>query len=175
MADGPPVRPYESPTARVVKFPDRSKNCTKRSPPGTPGLAWSVDGVRSSPVERAVEIFALVHFTVIGFSHIFAPRAWVQFYVWLRGKGEPGVFVVGSLSLWFGSIIVAFHNVWSGLPAVLTVMGWAQVGKSALYLVFPRVGLKMLGRVSEDRAHHFIYGGVVSLALAALLGWLVLR
>ena len=127
-------------------------------------------------MERGVQIFALVHFTVIGLSHVFAPRAWVRFFVWLRGKGEAGVFAVGFMTLWFGSIIVAFHNVWSGPPAVLTIIGWAQVFKGALYFIFPSVGLKMLGQVSEERAHHFVYGGVaLLLVMAAVLGWHLLR
>ena len=87
-----------------------------------------------------------------------------------------GVFVMAFLTLWFGSIIVAFHNVWSGLPAVLTFFGWAQVFKGALYFIFPSFGLKMLGLVSEKRAHHFVYGGVaLLLVLAVLLGWHLLR
>ena len=127
-------------------------------------------------MERAVEIFALVQFTVIGLSHVFAPRAWVRFFVWLRDKGEPGVFVLAFITLGFGAIIVSFHNVWSGLPAVLTVMGWAQVLKGALYFIFPSVGLKILGRVSPDKAHHFVIGGVaLLLGPAAVLGWHLLR
>ena len=126
-------------------------------------------------MERAVEIFALVQFTVIGLSHVFAPRAWVRFFVWLRDKGEPGVFVFAFLTLWFGSIIAAFHNVWSGWPAVLTFLGWAQVLKGALYFIFPSFGLKMLGQVSEDRVHHFVIGGVLMLLAVALLGWHLLR
>jgi hypothetical protein len=31
----------------------------------------------------------------------------------------------GFLALWFGTIIVAFHNVWSGLAMVVTLLGWA--------------------------------------------------
>ena len=126
-------------------------------------------------MERAVEIFVLVQFTVIGLSHVLAPRAWVRFYLVLRDQGEPGVFAMAFLTLGFGAIIVAFHNVWSGLPAVVTVIGWAQVFKGALYFIFPSVGLKMFGRVSPDRAREFVYGGVFSLALAAFLGWLWLR
>ena len=127
-------------------------------------------------MENAVVIFALVHFTVIGLSHVFAPRGWVSFFLWLRSKGEAGVFIVGGMSLWFGSIIVAFHNVWTGWATLLTIIGWAQVFKGALYFIFPSFGLKMLGRVSPDKAHHFVIGGVVLLlGLAALLGWHLLR
>lgn len=121
-------------------------------------------------MENAVEIFALVHFTVIGLSHIFAPRAWVQFFIWLRGKGEAGVLAVGFMTLWFGSIIVAFHNVWTGWATLLTIIGWAQVFKGALYFIFPSFGLKMLGRVSEEKSREFVYAGAGLLAvLAALL------
>lgn len=126
-------------------------------------------------MERAVEIFALVQFTVIGLSHLCAPRAWVHFFVWLRSKREPGVFVMAFLTLWFGAIIVSFHNVWSGWPAVLTFIGWAQVFKGALYFIFPSFGLKMLGQVSEERVHHFVIGGGLMLLAVALLGWHLLR
>jgi len=63
---------------------------------------------------------------VIGLSHVAQPRAWVEFFVWLRGKGHAGVFVNGFLSLGFGSFIVAFHNVWNGLPVILTLLGWGK-------------------------------------------------
>ncbi len=65
-------------------------------------------------MERAVEIYAIINFTVIGISHVLRPRAWVDFFELLRQRGEAGVFAVGLLNLVFGSIIVAFHNVWSG-------------------------------------------------------------
>ena len=74
-------------------------------------------------MERAVEVFAAVQFLVIGLSHVFQPRVWVEFFTWLRGKGYAGVFVNGFLSLGFGAFIVAFHNVWTGLPMVLTHTG----------------------------------------------------
>ena len=82
-------------------------------------------------MQNAVELFAIVNFLIIGISHILAPRAWASFFDLLRQKGEPGVFVVAFLSLNFGSIIVAFHNVWSGVAMVLAIPGWAQVLKMA--------------------------------------------
>ena len=68
-------------------------------------------------MERAIQIFAVVNLVVIGLSHVAQPRAWAEFFVALREKGDRGVFVVGFMSLAFGSLIVAFHNVWSGLPS----------------------------------------------------------
>jgi len=123
-------------------------------------------------MEASVQLFAAINFLVIGISHIFAPRAWASFFDLLRQKGEPGVFAVSFLSLLFGSIIVAFHNVWSGLPVVLTLIGWAQVLKALIYFAFPSFGLRRIGTVPPERAHLFVYGGFFSLALAGLCFYL---
>ena len=120
-------------------------------------------------MERAIAIFAIVHLTIIGISHITAPGAWVAFFVKLREQGHRGVFVVGFLSLGFGSIIVAFHQVWSGWPLVLTLLGWAQIVKAGLYFIFPAFGLKKLQRVSPERSRDFIYAGAGLLVIAALI------
>ena len=125
-------------------------------------------------MERATEVFAAVFLLVIGLSHVAQPRAWVDFFVWLRGKGHAGVFVNGFLSLGFGSFIVAFHNVWNGLPVILTLLGWAQVLKGLLSFVAPQVALWGLARVSSERAWHFVVGGALALALSAALWYIVL-
>ena len=125
-------------------------------------------------MEKATEIFAAVFLSVIGLSHIAQPRAWVEFFVWLRGKGHAGVFVNGFLSLGFGSFIVAFHNVWNGLPVILTLLGWAQVLKGLLSFVAPQVALWGLARVSSERAWQFVVGGALALALSAALWYIVL-
>jgi hypothetical protein len=121
-------------------------------------------------VERAIEVFAGVNFLIIGVSHLAQPHAWVDFFIWLRSKGHTGVFVNGFLSLTFGSIIVAFHNVWSGWPMVLTIMGWGQVLKAFLSFVFPQIGLRTMERVSHARAREFMIPGAL---FAVLGGWLV--
>jgi hypothetical protein len=81
------------------------------------------------------------------------------------------VFATAFMSLVFGSIVVAFHNVWSGLPLVLTLVGWAQVIKALIYFAFPAFGLRKLQIPSEERAQLFVVPGVVFLILAALLGY----
>lgn len=119
-------------------------------------------------MERAVEVFAAIHCAVIGLSHIAQAGVWVEFFIWLRGKGRVGVFANGFLSLWFGSVIVAFHNVWEWPAAVLTLLGYAQVIKGLLSFVVPQLGLRSLERVTPERAWMFVPAGAVFLALSAL-------
>jgi hypothetical protein len=80
-------------------------------------------------VERAVEGFTAVCLLGVGLSHVVQPLAWVEFFVWLRGQGRCAVFLEGLLTLNFGALVVAFHNVWVGLPVVLTLIGWGMVLK----------------------------------------------
>lgn len=121
-------------------------------------------------MERAVEIYAIINLTVIGISHVVRPRVWIDFIVVLRERGEAGVFAVAFLNLIFGSIIVAFHNVWLGIPMALTVLGWANVVKALLYFAFPAFGLRKLQFLSHDRANLVVVGGILFLVLAGCLG-----
>ncbi len=122
-------------------------------------------------MERAIEVYAVINFTVIGISHVVRPRAWVEFFVHLRERGEAGVFATAFLSLLFGSLVVAFHNVWSGIPVLLTLVGWAQVVKALVYFTFPAFALRKLQIPSHERAHLFVAPGVLFLLLAAALGY----
>jgi hypothetical protein len=125
-------------------------------------------------MEKAIEIFVALFLSVIGLSHILQSRAWVDFFVLLRGKGYLGVFVNGFLSLSFGSLIVAFHNVWTGLPVLVTLLGWAQVLKGFLSFVAPSVALWGLQRVSHERAWQFVAGGILALGLSAVTWYIAL-
>ena len=122
-------------------------------------------------MERSVEILAIILFAVIGLSHLLQPKAWVGFFVLLRGKGEAGVFVDGFLNLQLAGIVIAFHNVWSGIPMLLTLLGWALLVKSLIRFCVPKIGLKMMERVSEERAWEFQAAGAGLLGVAVLLGY----
>ena len=126
-------------------------------------------------MERATEVFAVLNLAIIGASHIAQPRGWVEFFIFLRERGHAGVFFNGMLSLTFGSILVSFHNVWTGLPMVVTLLGWAQVLKGLLSLVAPSIGLKKMMRVSMERAWEFQAAGVALVLLAALIAWTWIR
>jgi hypothetical protein len=123
---------------------------------------------------HAIELFVAIQTLVIAVSHMAQPRAWVEFFVWLRGKGHAGVFVNGFLSLWFGALIVAFHPVWSGLAMVVTLLGCAQIVKGSVAFILPRVSMRGLARVSLDRRHEFVGAGAALLALSGFCWYLVL-
>jgi len=110
-----------------------------------------------------------VQLVVVGLSHVLRPAVWARFFIRLRERGEPGVFVVGLLTLGYGAFIAAFHNVWDGIPLVLTLYGWFQAIKGVVYLTFPRAGLRALATISEDRRKGFVAAGAFMLLLGALL------
>jgi hypothetical protein len=120
-------------------------------------------------MESAVTKLAIVCFLVTGISHIAQPRAWAEFFIDMRGRGEVGSFQNALLHFPLGAVIVSFHDVWSGLPMVLTLIGWGLVLKSFVYFVFPKHGLRMLGRVSVERSWGFIVAGIFSIGVAGLL------
>src|ERR1051325_1180105 len=120
-------------------------------------------------MEQATEVFAAIAFLVIGLSHLLQPTSWVAFYQALAARGAPGVFLEGFLSLNFGAIIVAFHNVWDGPAILLTVIGLAQLLKGASRFLAPQVGLRVMQRINEERTWYFRAGGVFALMLSALL------
>lgn len=126
-------------------------------------------------MELAVTKVAVICFFVIGVSHIVQPRVWAQFFIDMHSKGEVGSFHNALLHFPLGVLIVSFHNVWQGLPIVLTLIGWGLVLKSFIYFVFPRHGMKMLARISTDRPWESVVAGVFSIGISGLLIFSFLR
>jgi phosphotransferase system glucose/maltose/N-acetylglucosamine-specific IIC component len=120
---------------------------------------------------RSIEILAAIYLGVIGLSHLLQPRAWVQFFILLRAKGEAGAFVDGFLHLLPAGIIIGLHNEWSGLPILLTLLGWALLTKSLLRFCLPKQALTVWARVSLERAWEFQAAGAGILVLVVLLGY----
>lgn len=123
---------------------------------------------------ESVQLFVALQSSVIAVSHIVQPGAWVDFFVWLRGKGHAGVFANGFLALWFGALIVAFHPVWSGPAIVITLIGWAQVLKGAIAFVMPSLSMRGFERVSHERRHEFVIAGFGLAAIGAVCWYVVL-
>jgi len=120
-------------------------------------------------METAVTKLAIICFFITGVSHIAQPRVWARFFMGLHGKGEVGSFLNALLHFPLGVLIVSFHNVWHGLPIVLTLIGWGLVLKSFIYFVFPKLGVQMLARVTVEKSWEFVVAGVFSIVISVLL------
>lgn len=122
-------------------------------------------------MEKNVELFAAVYFVVVGLSHLLQPMAWVEFFAELRARGRSGAFFEGFLSLGLGAFIVAFHDVWSGLPAVLTVVGALLVLKAAVRFCAPELALRVYANMTPARAWRFRAGGAMAIALGIVFAY----
>jgi len=122
-------------------------------------------------MEKSIEVLVIILFGVVGLSHLLQPKAWVEFFILLRGKGEAGAFVDGLLNLPIGAIIVVFHNRWSGIPLALTLVGWCLVIKGLIRFCAPKQALRMIARVSVERSWEFQAAGAMLVAFASLLGY----
>ncbi len=120
-------------------------------------------------MEIAVERLVAVCCLAIGLSHLLQPRAWAELFIRWREQGDVGVFYTALLHFPIGVFIVAFHNVWRGIPLVVTLLGWGWMVKGLLYFCYPKHGRRMLDRVSLERAWEFAIAGAVLLLLAALI------
>jgi hypothetical protein len=122
-------------------------------------------------MQRAVEIFALIHLLPLGVSHILKRKVWAEFFISLSEKGRSGVLFHSFLSLWFGSIIAGFHSVWKGPALVLTLWGWLLLVKACQGFLFPDAALRSLQRVSLDGAWKFIPAGIVYFVVAGFTAY----
>jgi CDP-diglyceride synthetase len=120
-------------------------------------------------METSIQKLAVICFLVIGVSHILQPRVWAQFFIDLRSKGAAGSFINAFIHFPLGVLIVAFHNVWQGIPIILTLIGYSLVLKSLFYFVMPATGLKAMSRVSLEKSWEFVVAGIVSVIIAGVL------
>ena len=122
-------------------------------------------------MERSIEVLAIILFGVLGLSHILQPKAWAEFFILLRSQVAAGAFVDGLLNLPLGGVIVGFHNTWSGIPVVLTLVGWCLLIKGLIRFCAPKQALRIMARVSVERSSEFQVAGAALVALAGLLGY----
>src|SRR5215212_3814383 len=116
----------------------------------------------------AIERMTGLAFLVVGLSHVLQPVGWAEFFAQLRARGAPGAFVNAMMSLSLGALIVGFHGTqWSGWPAVVTFIGWAQVLKGTIHMCAPAHGLRSMAMVPVAQAWKFRVAGAVMIPVAA--------
>jgi uncharacterized membrane protein HdeD (DUF308 family) len=77
---------------------------------------------------------------------------------------SPALFyLTGVLALVLGMLIVRFHNVWTGWPAVITILGWLAVLRGVVRVVTPDRAREMVSRMTGNAA---VMTGAVVIAFA---------
>jgi uncharacterized protein YjeT (DUF2065 family) len=119
-------------------------------------------------MEAGIERLTALAFLITGLSHIAAPGAWARLFIALRERGDVGGLLNAYLHFPLGLLILAFHPVWSGRGLIVTLIGCALTFKGVLYLTWPKLALRSLAHVREERAGRFRIAGVFALLLAGL-------
>ena len=125
-------------------------------------------------MEKSVAIFVAINYALLGLSHILQRDAWKEFFAVLHSHGRAGALFNGLLALFIGSIIVGFHNNWSGYPVLLTLIGWANLVKAAVVLLAPNLGLASMAKVQTSSDRKLIVVGAGLIVVACLIGASVL-
>jgi uncharacterized protein YjeT (DUF2065 family) len=115
---------------------------------------------------ESIAIFASINFTVVGLSHICQVQAWRDFFQKLHSMGEAGAFANGMITLFMGSLIVSFHNVWTGVPVILTLIGWGYILKSTAIFVYPQWNLRSMKNVENKPKLKLRIAGTALLGVA---------
>lgn len=125
---------------------------------------------RNDQMSESIAVFAIINFTVIGLSHICQLQGWRDFFRELHTMGRAGAFANGLLTLLMGSLIVSFHNVWAGVPVLLTLIGWAYVLKAFVIFVNPDWNVRSMGSVENSAPIKFRIAGTGLLGIALTIG-----
>ena len=76
--------------------------------------------------QRAIELFALLNFAVVGLSLVVRPLAWARFFIWMEREGEAGAVIYGLMCVLWGSLIVSF------LSDTARAAGWSSSVRGVL-------------------------------------------
>jgi hypothetical protein len=76
----------------------------------------------------------------------------------------------GMLALLIGAVIVVINRAWtSGLPLLVTILGWIAMVKGAFIFIFPHAAVSLYGRFNKSGL--LVFCGVVALILGLVLFW----
>ena len=124
----------------------------------------------------AVQALLALPLLVIGLSHIFQPKMWIEFFSYLHGLGTSGVVLrTFGLELVPAIVIITFHWVWSGPEIILSVYGVLLASKIAISLLVPSIGLQSLSMADRNEQVSSLVAGVLLIAISVICFWALLR
>ncbi len=120
-------------------------------------------------MEANILFLAIICYLIIGFSHLFQPQAWINFFKLLLKHQNSGSFINGFITLPMGVLIVSFHNVWVGISMLLTILGWCYIIKATIAFCFPAINLLSMKRVERNNIAEFRIAGIIMIIIAGVL------
>lgn len=108
-----------------------------------------------------------IFFTVAGISMIVNAKATVAAVgVSLENKGT--LWLWGMLALLIGAVVVVFNNMWtSGLPLLVTILGWIALIKGVFIMIFPGAAASLYKKFNKKGV--LVACGVVALVIGLAL------
>lgn len=123
-------------------------------------------------MELAVEFIAGISFLVIGLSCVIHTDDWLAWMNEIAQAGRHKAVAIGSLGFFVSAVIVGFHPVWNGMPALLTLVGVLGMLEGALYLLCPGALKPIVGFFTARKQFMRIICLLwLFVALAILYGW----
>jgi hypothetical protein len=78
------------------------------------------------------------------------------------------VWLAGLFTLLLGAVTVVLNNVWtSGLPLLVTILGWLTLLKGAFILIFPKATFSYYRKMNKGNV--FVWGGAIVFILGLML------
>jgi hypothetical protein len=106
-------------------------------------------------------------FIALGLSMIFNKK-WTALAIEEITKNQGLVWLAGFITLILGTTIVTLNNTWtSGVPLLVTILGWLTLIKGAAILVFPDFTFSYYKKMNKENI--FTWGGVIIFILGLLL------
>lgn len=108
-----------------------------------------------------------VVFITLGLSMIFNKK-WTANAIDEMTKNQGIIWLAGFITLMLGSTMVMLNNVWtSGLPLVITILGWLTLIKGATILIFPNFTFSYYKKMNKGNI--FVWGGIIVFILGLVL------
>ena len=108
-----------------------------------------------------------IGFIVFGLSMLFNKK-WITVAVEEMVQNQGVMLLAGLVALIMGLTLVALNNIWtSGLPLLITILGWLTLLKGAVILLFPNFTTSYYKKMLTERA--LLLGGIVVTILGILL------
>lgn len=111
--------------------------------------------------------FIGLYLTLVAIAMIINVKGF-QRYIRAIMNDQSQIILLGILSLVFGLIVVILHNVWTGWPIIITLLGWLAVIKGLVRLYVPDWHARILKPFTQTNYYY------IATAITLILGLILI-